>query len=265
MPHRLIQRGVLGALLFILGTSVALAERCSTPLDWPVTFHRSKWAEIEEFKPKVKNPDMSFNYQGIKETGIGKINLDYFAVRMNKGDLTTATVLADLRANLNEIVFSGVNLGIYPASPKERKRWNSSTPLGTIMIFDLARIKSVTLERGAVILSCLSEEDFIFSTIQLHLLPIGTHPVSGHRAFGVFQDSEETITIYVKAVDRVVRGYFAFGNFGGLTPNSLEVFRENVIFAGGEKVWKNLQNNLVKRYAKYNAKKLSPIARRVNY
>ncbi|MEP3298704.1 MAG: hypothetical protein ABJO27_19895 [Pseudoruegeria sp.] len=213
----------------------------------------------------MKNKFVPFVYQRIRENGIGLLNLDYFAVTLQNGERSTEEIFEEFRKNLSAIIFAGRNQRVYPLDSRNRDLWESDKPLGAILVFDLFNIGSANLDRGAVVVSCMSSQDFILSTITISGFSIGSHPVSGNRAFGAFQNKDGSTTIYVKAADRIARDVnFSSPSFAGITPRSVPAWR-NYILKQGDAVWRHMQLNLVRRFRDLEAKSLPPVTKRIEY
>jgi hypothetical protein len=241
---------------------MANAERCSEPLDFPYSLHRPLWRDVENHRPDVRNRLTNTYRQDIQKNGVGQINLDYFAVSIQKRDLSPEQVMGDFRRNLNSILFEGTNQRVYPLDEYNRRIWESDNPVGAIMIFEFARIGPRVLEKGAVMVTCATNQDFIFSTIRLPVFSVLFHPVSGNRAFGVFDGGHGRLQIYVKAADR---NYRLENNELDRPLYELEKIVFEWVFRSGADVWSNMQQNLEFRYAMNRAYRLPPLSRRVDY
>lgn len=128
------------------------------------------------------------------------------------------------------------------------------------MVFTLASIAGVfDTETGAVVVSCQTPTEFLFSTVKVGSANTysdpGWHPVSGNRAFGVRDNGDDSLTIFVKAADRVVdAGIFA-------TP----IVPNEKIFGQGHKVWLQMLDNLKTRYAARNPRQVGAFSQRVDF
>jgi hypothetical protein len=248
-------RGIicLGACAFALPV-VAQAPASPTCFDHrPLTkaSPKSAWDDIanREVPASLALPPIT-QVQRVKD-GAGNTNRDFYQVRFKAAPgQTAASVFQDLRTNLRERIFRNQLVGNFRGyDRKNEEKWKSSDPLGAVMtfvmmdtpgvktpdtpLFPLPDIPGTEWEKGSVVLSCISETDFIFSTVTTPA--DGVHPVSGSRGFAVSLDADGHIRIMTKAVDRVVdHGAYQAG--------------AALIFRGGDRIWKAMLKNLTDHY-----------------
>jgi len=144
------------------------------------------------------------------------VNLDYFSIRINSLPVkpnsilkyTPQEYLEHIRLNLNDYIDTN-NSSFSPSviTPyNESQIWNSNNPLGAIIHIN---IPGPTGD-GSVICSRYNMgQSWVFTTIET---PFqwgqgfdGQHPVSGHREFGLIQNSDGTYVFYTRGVDRIQR------------------------------------------------------------
>ena len=232
-------RLILSSLIFLIGAVGPVKATCTTPIFPPMAFERPAWAALELLKPPPPALDGIIGRQDLDDDGHGDINLDFYSITLDANGQSAAALLAELRRNLNEVIFADAGYSVEPADARQARLWAADAPLGAVMVFTLAEIPGVmALERGAVFVACASPTDFVFSTVEM--AGPGLHPVAGNRAFGVHDHGNGSLSIYVMAADRVV----ARGAFGSL-PGPL---RER-IFIEGDKVWRRMLDNIAYRYA----------------
>ena len=204
---------------------------------YPVGNDRKQWSDIENHKvAKSLNPLIK-DVQSIRGRGHGKINYDVYAITVDSQGDSPEKFFNYIRKNISSIIFSGTSYSLAPYNKKNEKKWNSKKSKGAVMSFTLAKIPGVMdLERGSVVLSCISPTDMIFSTVTTS--KDGWHPVAGNRAFGVIRAQNGGLTFFVKAADRVVnKGFFA------VLPEKGREF----IYKQGHNVWMRMLDNIEKK------------------
>lgn len=242
------------SVLLICMTSSA-SGTCSIPILPPMTYDRVNWTELEHFSANPGLNQLIQKVETINGMGYGKLNIDFFSVTIDsKGD-NASSLFKTIYSNLNSIVFSGSSYSVSPYDTNNASKWNSNAPKGAIMTFTLAEIPHVMpLERGSVVLSCITDIDFIFSTVVTE--KDGLHPVAGNRAFGVRDNGNGSLTIYTKAADRIVNA----GIFGQLPESGREL-----IFNNGRQVWLRLLDNISAKYSDRNPRGRTEFGVRVDY
>ncbi|WP_418024663.1 hypothetical protein ACNKFW_02015 [Paracoccus sp. TD-10] len=255
-----IWRIIISAFLLFSSFSSALAE-CAEFVRPPLTFDRPNWSDLERFTAEGSLNSAIEKVQSLDGDGQGKLNIDQYSIVIDAAGQSAGQLFDEFRANLGEIIFgpSG-NRDFYPFSDGDANTWNSNSPKGAVMVFRLETMLSgeIPLERGAVVLSCKSETDFIFSTVKVgsSVFPNGPgwHPVSGNRAFGVRDNGDGSLTIFVKAADRVADVSLFQSVVGSKT-----------IFEGGHQVWLKMLDNIQKRYSARNPRDRAVFSVRVDY
>ncbi|MCJ2023160.1 hypothetical protein [Methylobacterium sp. J-067] len=248
------------ALIAGIGMSSPSLAECAKLVASAANMKRASWSEIESFEaPKSLNPKIDI-VQTIKGTGQGKLNIDQYSIAIDKNGQEPKSLLNEIRRNLSGIVFNGSSYtNVTPLDADSKKLWESDNYKGSIIVFTLASIPNVMdLETGAVVVSCQSDTDFLVSTVKVgsantYSSP-GWHPVSGNRAFGVRQTGDNSLTIFVKASDRIVNA----GIFKTVLPNEF-------VFTQGSKVWMNMLDNLKAKYASRNPRDAASFSQRVDY
>lgn len=228
-------------LALLMGATAAWAE-CVQFVAPPMVFDRPSWSELESFEAsKGLNPKIDV-VQTIAGKGQGKLNIDQYSIVIDKNGQSAAELLSEFRANLSTIAFTGSEYNkMEPLDAKSASLWVSDSYSGAVLVFTLSTIAGIfDLETGAVVASCQSDTDFVFSTVKVgsantYTSP-GWHPVSGNRAFGV-RDNGDSLTIFVKAADRVVDA----GIFSTLVISNEKIFQQ------GHKVWMNMLENVKTR------------------
>jgi hypothetical protein len=251
---------VCGLIGLMAVPSAAYAE-CAQFVAPPMIFDRPSWSELEKFEASKDLNDNIDIVQTIAGTGQGQLNIDQYSLVIDKNGQAPAELLAEIRANLSNVVFSGSSYtNVEPLDPTSETLWNSNDYRSAVLVFTLASIAGVfDTETGAVVVSCQTPTDFLFSTVKVgsantYSSP-GWHPVSGNRAFGVRDNGDDSLTIFVKAADRVVNaGIFATP----LVPNE-------AIFGQGHQVWLHMLDNLKTRYADRNPREVGSFSQRVDF
>ena len=138
-------------------------------------------------------------------------------------------------AHLNQYVYGGTSYSVGPFDEKSKAVWESVSPVGAVLVFNLSELFGIPFQQGGVVVSCTDSTSFIFSTVSIQgTLNPGDHPVSGNRGFGFYQNSPASITFFTKGADRRKDDNWKFAAIGSQR-----------IFALGAKVWTGLLDNLV--------------------
>jgi hypothetical protein len=191
--------------------------------------------------------------------GYGDVNLDWFQVDIDRLPNIPGTTTQFDDAGFFEYVRKTFPrfLMPYPRTlkpesleayePNDIVSWASATPLGTVLVFTMdgnplpptpgwvsPNRGTPLTERGLVLCSEYvsapgEDHHWNFSTLR-GPIPIGYHPVSGTRQFGLGRKGNAW-TFYVRAADRVTT-VFEYG----LSP---------FVFMGGEEYWNYLQDKMV--------------------
>lgn len=258
---RAMALAAIATLLVVLLPPAAGAADCAQLVKPPMQFARANWNELESFEaPKALNAKIDV-VQTIKGTGQGKLNIDQYSVVVDKAGQSAKDLLTEVRRNFSDIVYAGSSYtNVKPLDADSANSWASSNYVGSILVFTLASIPGVMdLETAAVVISCQADTNFRVSTVKVgsantYASP-GWHPVSGNRAFGVVDNGNDSLTIFVKATDRIVNaGIFKTP----LIPNE-------VIFSQGNDVWLNMLENIRKRYAARKPREAKTFSQRVDY
>ncbi|MEL6701245.1 MAG: hypothetical protein AAFO58_06145, partial [Pseudomonadota bacterium] len=231
-----------GAAMLACWIGAAAEARCVTPVYPPLDFVRPAWSELEALKTSPPAGSGIIKRQDIAANGQGALNLDFYSISIDANGQNAATLLAEIRANLNGLMFDGTSYSVAPFDAANAAIWQSGAPSNAVMVFTLAEIPGVMpLERGGVFVACASATDFVFSTLDMD--DYGVHPVAGSRAFGVHDHGDGTLGIYVMAADRVVNE----GRYAVLPGPAHEL-----VFSQGDAVWQRMLNNIETQYKDRN-------------
>lgn len=242
MPFQIARFSWISAIVATLTAATPAVASCATPILPPLTYARANWVELERLQAAPNLNPLIKEVQTIQDRGHGNINNDFYSITIEKKSDTAESMLLLIRRDISTLIFKGTSYSVEPIDAANGTRWSSNNPLGAVMSFTLAAIPNVMpLERGSVVVSCVSPTDFVFSTVRTDR--DGWHPVAGNRAFGVRDNGNGSLTIWTKAADRVVTG----GVFGSLP----EVLREQ-LFEQGHAVWVGLLKNLELHFATRN-------------
>lgn len=229
-------------LLAAIALFVALNAHgaCVNPLTAPSNRTPSmSWKELSSLKPKKALNSVITSIQRIDTDGVGDVNLDFYAVTIDANGQTPERLLKELRENIQSAVYAGTTYTVGPFDEDSKRKWDSTNPLGAVMVFTLAGFPVVPFERGAVVVSCTDAKSFVFSTVSIAgATNPEDHPVAGNRGFGVQKNADGSLMIYVKAADR------RKGN-----NNTFAAMGSEKIFDLGADVWLGLLENLKTRYA----------------
>ncbi len=165
------------------------------------------------------------------------INLDQYRIRIDKlpkkddgSVFSEIDFLNYVRLNLNELLdtpWKQFSFKAYDDIAEEK--WNSEDYLGALLQFD------TLLDDLGVVVSEQNNLSWIFTTIRDSSWPIvgdvGTHPVHGHREFGLIEE-DSNLYFYTKGADRQAED---IANFLGVD-----------VFEKGHDFWIILFSNLVR-------------------
>jgi hypothetical protein len=204
----------------------------------------------ELIKQKIRDIDnqtgwfTSANIQYLENPNNGAIvNMDFFPVTItqmpkkpNGVSYTQKELFNHIRLHINsffdDLVFTPVENSSYNLN--ENALWNSLNPLGAILSIN------INPDEGSVVCSKFNEStgEWYFSTIEVPW--DGTHPVSGHRAFGYYTDVNGNMVIYTRGVDRYSFGTHMLGNAGA----ALESASQLAAFSSADSKWQNFQQKI---------------------
>ena len=248
---------VISISLLVLSTTTAFsAERCFEPLSNPESKNPNQWKQLIQFKAvKPDNPSIQkVQYYG--RDGVGEpVNLDYFWITVNEHPvLSMEKFFKKIRLSFPTLIFSSTDFGRFTPYPrfrvnnsmalKNQKIWEKDDPTGALMNFVMASLFMpaitgnnllFTLEEGAVLVSCSSKTDFIFSTV--YTKEKGLHPVSGNRGFGIMDAGDGKWTFYTMGADRVSQHAMAGAP---------------LVFPAGKRIWVDLFYNIKRLYSLQN-------------
>jgi hypothetical protein len=207
-------------------------------------FARDSFKNLEEFRPRPTLPQGVTKIQDLAEHGQGELNIDQYSITIDSAGQSAQEFMAEFRMSLNEIVYDGSYFGsLGPADTISADKWASDNPLGAVMLFDLAKLGGINLERAGVMVTCWNDTSFVFTPVTLgsKFAPgdPGLHPVAGHRGFGVNDNGNGSLTIFVQATDRVI-------NEGAFS--ALRIGSQEVIFYLGARVWKGMLTNIETKF-----------------
>lgn len=136
------------------------------------------------------------------EDGVGKVNLDYYAVQVNKLPPGTSPeeLLKDMRMDMNK--FINTDHAKFSSEAADANRLKSD-PVGVPVHIDMYK-GSWNVADGSVVVSESKPKSFTFSTISTWGDPI--HPVSGNRQFGFEPNPNGGYIFYVRGADRLSSG-----------------------------------------------------------
>jgi len=142
--------------------------------------------------------------------------------------MTAEGMLTHIRTNLGSFLNSDV-AGFRPYNDESAARWSSSDPIGAVMSFDMM-VMGINIDDGAVLAASVTSSSWIFTTVETW--DDGSHPVSGNRQFGFYQNGGGSVTFYTRGVDRISDKINLV--VAGDTP-----------FEQADKLWKGFQSALI--------------------
>ncbi len=186
----------------------------------------------------AQNPRSKFNIQSVEKANGASVNCDYFPVRISRlpNGYTMKTLLEKFRKSTNSFIDLSLNVAFSPyvsSGINDTQLFNQD---GKNSLSSLVHIKLIN--DGTVVLSDYTEKvngnSFIYSTLTSPL--DNTHPVSGNREFGIFQNPNAPgeYTFYTSAVDRTTDIITSILNNA-----------TNIGFSAADNLWRNVQKNMV--------------------
>jgi len=150
----------------------------------------------------------------------GTLNLDRYEVRCSQlpGGYSAESLLDHMRRNMNHFVDMD-NTEFDPYSSADETQWSGASPVGSVFNLDI-----IGPDNAAVVCSLVQAKKFRFTTITTP--NTGSHPVSGHREFGVRSEGDAHV-FYTRGADRSTHG-----------------MGETIVFAGADHLWKSFQELL---------------------
>jgi RHS repeat-associated protein len=165
------------------------------------------------------------------------LNHDLYAVKISKlpnGFTSNDALFAHLRKKLNNFM----DRDMETENQTSEDKWNSSDPVGTVMVFHDWRDDAPVLTTQA------SARHWIFT-------PVGTgldweHPLAGHRQFGLGADSKGNTYFYTSGVDMMWDIEDNSYNTNGLAAWLMFTFSKGAFFKVADKMWNEVMDNVVK-------------------
>lgn len=233
--------GIFLSLILATCLTAEANAACVSPVSSPQTADKSEWIDMLSLDAdRALNSKITL-VQDIATTGTGDVNLDFNSITFDSNGKTAAQWMADFRDDIDSYIYKGTTYSVAPYDDENKRRWESSIPVGAIMVFDLSKLV-IPFERGAVVVSCHDPETFVFSTISISgLTNPGDHPVSGNRGFGIKDNQDGSVTFFTKAADRLKGDNAVFQAIGS-----------KKTFELGAKVWEGLLNNIEKKTSSLN-------------
>ncbi|HTE09472.1 MAG TPA: RHS repeat-associated core domain-containing protein, partial [Chitinophagaceae bacterium] len=197
------------------------------------------WKDLLNFKVPLKliegtkGRDVGAIVQDINNATGANTNFDYYTVQINKLPLgidNGGELFEKIRKNIGYFMDENTEFGGY--SNNDRKKWESSNPLGSVMSFD-AKFTPLKLnfDDASVITSSYYKNNeggfWTFSTITSN--GDGYHPISGTRQFGVSTiqgNNGISYLFYIRATDRARGG--------------MEAMLQKTVFESAEATWKTV-------------------------
>lgn len=154
----------------------------------------------------------------------GDLNIDLLEVRVSRlpSGQSAEDLIRHIRVNMARFVNPTLTrFDFYAAS--DATKWRGSRPEGAV--FNL-RIPG---DNAAVVASMVRPRKWRFTTIETPVT--GSHPVSGHREFGIRETDDDGFIIYTRGADR-----FTY-------PSALGAL-ETPAFAVAERLWRSFQEKV---------------------
>ena len=194
------------------------------------------WKDLIKFKPSssvLKSTDeriAAFALQKIEDVVSKKVNLDYYAVTIDKlprGFENAEAFFSYFRKNLNSFLEGG-GAEFESYNSKEGKIWDSDNATSSVMSFQI-NMPVYDVDEASVMTGQSATNSWVFSTVfTFHDLG---HPVSGNRQFGITTNPNGTHTLFIRGADRIHSA--ADITFGGTR-----------IFQGAHRLWSKTMLNV---------------------
>ena len=225
-----VQRGVAQQLGYAtaFGAEPAFAEPMLRDSAALASRDVPRWRSLIRWSPPAAiRSEMSRRGFSIQTIGAarGDLSIDMYEVRIDRlpsGTSSTA-LIRHIRENLARFVDSR-NTEFNPYSPADGSKWRSSSPTGTVFNLDIAGP-----DNAAVVASLVTPTKWRFTTIETP--DTGSHPVSGHREFGIRETDNGKFIVYTKGADR-----FTYTSAGGAL--------ETAAFAAANQLWESFQEKV---------------------
>ena len=224
-----VQRGVAQSLGFAaaFGANPVLAQpmlRDSTAdarRYAPRWRHLLRWRAPSAIRAEVRR--RGFSIQTFASAR-GDLNLDLLEVKVSRlpSGQSAEDLIRHIRINMARFVNPSLTRFDF-FSPADGTKWSGSSPEGTM--FNL-RIPG---DNAAVVASKVEPRKWRFTTIETPAT--GTHPVSGHREFGIRETDDNGYIIYTRGADR-----FTY-------PSAMGAL-ETPAFAVAERLWRSFQEKV---------------------
>ena len=175
----------------------------------------SDWGPLLSFVPpidlqnEILGRDEAWAFQSV-HLGKGDAFLDFYAVQIDELPLqpstaeryTPTTFLQRVRRDLSN--FTTPVATFTPFEDRDAAAWLSDTPQGTVIVIDIQQPELL-----GVVCTRASPLGFTFTTLKMSRAPFGgqpgSHPVSGHREWGLIERDGRLI-FFTRGADRTT-GY----------------------------------------------------------
>ena len=153
--------------------------------------------------------------------------------------------LRDFRENINTEIYgknAGYGIGFHYKQSEELWKKEGQKALGAVLTFLFAPsriLDDLKISKADVVLTCNSDQSFIFTTAKSSAS--GYHPVSGSRAFGVYEEKGK-IFFFTKAADAITKDHTM--SISSNTKGHTMSISSKFIFSQGGRVWEGLLSNI---------------------
>lgn len=156
----------------------------------------------------------------------GDLNIDRYEVRIDRlpRGKTAESLIRHVRVNIADFVDER-NTEFNPYAPADGTKWRGSSPAGSVFNLDIAGP-----DNAAVVASMVTARKWRFTTLTAP--DTGSHPVSGHREFGIRNYGDSKHILYTRGADR-----FTYANTGGILDTGA--------FFGSDDLWESFQEKVV--------------------
>lgn len=247
-----VQRGVSQSLGFAaaFGANPVLAEPMLRDSSADARRYAPRWRHLLRWRvPSAIRSEVSrrgFSIQTFASAR-GDLNLDLLEVKVSRlpSGQSAEDLIRHIRINMARFVNPTLTRFDFFSAADSRK-WSGSSPEGTM--FNL-RIPG---DNAAVVASKVEPRKWRFTTIETPTT--GTHPVSGHREFGIRETDDDGYIIYTRGADR-----FTY-------PSAMGAL-ETPAFAVAERLWRSFQEKVAEHVNRNggSARVLTPFRRHFSW
>ncbi|HQW94681.1 MAG TPA: hypothetical protein PLU58_02720 [Saprospiraceae bacterium] len=181
------------------GQTISMGSACD--LNEQEESNYSQWEDMlkfensKEYENVINKSAWPIASQRMNDAEGAQLNIDYYAVNLTLPEGKTANdVFNFIRTNFSDFLNKDVSDELFPYSLVSYKSWLLNET-GAIMVFN------TPMDDAAVITSQATSNSWVFTPV--FTIGDGSHPLAGHREFGLSANGDNTFTFYTRGVDRL--------------------------------------------------------------